>query len=87
MTGFHRSNRVSMPPNPPAFAHWRFSPRPWYRAMCLRSAPAQNARSPAPVSTATHISSSVWKSFQMRESSSLAGGWSAFITSGRSIVT
>ena len=58
-------------------------PAAWY----LRSLPALNARSPAPVTTATQRSGSAAKSSKTRSSSKLAGGWMAFITSGRLMVT
>ena len=53
----------------------------------LRSLPAEKAFSPAPVRIATQQSGSAPKSFHTRSSSSCAGGWSAFITAGRFMVT
>src|SRR5262245_47917125 len=51
------------------------------------SAPAQNARSPAPVSTTTRTSRSPPIAVHMRSSSTSVARSTAFITSGRSIVT
>src|SRR5215813_571405 len=53
----------------------------------LRSNPVEKARSPAPVTTATHASSSAANASQIRAISRLPSRWSAFITSGRLMVT
>ena len=56
-------------------------------AVNLRSLPALNARSPAPVMMATQNSGSATNSSNTASSSKFAGGWSEFITSGRFSVT
>ncbi len=78
ITGFSRSVRDVMPAKP--LRGMRGIP---CIAVHLRSLPAEKAFSPAPVTTATRMSPSSAKSFQQASSSSCAGGWSAFITSGR----
>ena len=70
----------------------RRSPRPASRAGrrspgTFRSLPAENARSPAPVTIATHWPSSAAKSLKISSSSKWASECSAFITSGRFRVT
>ena len=52
----------------------------------LRSKPAQNALSPAPVMTATYESLSSRKSCHAATSSDAVGGSTQFMTSGRLIV-
>ena len=83
ISGLFRSKRAVMPPKPVAGASLRSPPA----AVYLRSLPALNARPPAPVMIATHRSGSAANSSNTLDSSALAGGWRAFITSGRSIVT
>src|SRR6218665_3617877 len=53
----------------------------------FRSAPTQNARSPAPVSTTRRTPSSASSALQMRCNSASVARSIAFITCGRSIVT
>ena len=82
MSGLVRSKRAVRPPKKVRGRVMSF-PAAWY----LRSLPALNARSPAPVTMATQSSGSAAKSSKTRSSSKLAGGWIAFITSGRLMVT
>jgi hypothetical protein len=81
ITGFQRSNREQNPPKPVAGSFGT----PW-AAVHLRSLPEENAFSPAPVMTATQTFESAATSSHAVDSSSMAGGWRAFITSGRLIV-
>ncbi len=82
ITGLNRSCRSVMPPKPPLHFTSKRSPE----AAALRSLPAEKARSPAPVMMATQASSSAAKASKARPSSALAGGCSAFMRSGRSMV-
>ncbi len=72
-----------IPQNPEDGWADRSPPPAWY----FKSLPALNARSPAPVMMATHRSGSFWNSSKTSDSSAFAGGWRAFMTSGRLIVT
>src|SRR5580700_3914270 len=82
ISGLSRSKRCDNPANPVA---GRGPRRP--AACTLRSLPAEKARSPAPVMMPTHSSGSVANSFQIWSNSQCASACSAFITSGRLIVT
>src|SRR5262245_36008114 len=83
ITGFGLSKR-EVSPAKPVRGISGFAPAP---AWNLRSLPALKARSPAPVMIATQRSGSATNSSKTFSSSKFAGGWSAFITSGRFIVT
>src|SRR5271156_5173875 len=80
MIGLVISKRAVMPAKPPLLICGR-SPR--CSAVHLRSLPAENARSPAPVRIATHITRSPAKSSHTWSISRWHGGCSAFMTSGR----
>ena len=82
ISGFQMSSRKTMPPKPP----FGMRGMPCV-AVHLRSLPAEKARSPAPVRMATQVSGSAANSSHTADSSSFAGGWSAFMTSGRLMVT
>src|SRR5690606_28662111 len=82
ISGFSRSKRVDRPANPVGGG---VPLPPW--AVYLRSLPAENALSPAPVSTATHKSSSAAKSSHTRDISLCMGACTALYTSGRFMVT
>ena len=71
---------------PPKFQS-SMTPSPWAGISVFRSAPAEKALFPAPVRIATHRLSSSRNSSQTFSSSWLCAMSSAFIASGRSIVT
>ena len=72
ITGTSSVSRSAMPPKPPGRAAAQYS-RPLRLPVFFRSAPAQKARSPAPVSTTTRTSSRCSMSSQMRFSSASVG--------------
>ncbi len=82
MRGLSRSKRWLSPANPVA---GRGPRRP--AAWTLRSLPAENARSPAPVMIPTQRSGLAANSFHTWSNSQCASLCKAFITSGRLIVT
>src|SRR5204862_1986597 len=82
ISGLSRSKRWLSPANPVA---GRGPRRP--AACTLRSLPAEKARSPAPVMMPTHSSGSAANSFHTASNSQCASLCSAFMTSGRLIVT
>ena len=82
ISGLVRSNREVRPAKPEGGLPI-LPPVAW----CLRSLPAEKARSPAPVTIATHWSGSAAKLSNTSPSSKCAGECSAFITSGRFRVT
>ena len=85
-TGTSRLSRSAMPPNPPGRGAAQYS-RPVLFPALFMSAPAQNARSPAPVSTTARTRSSASIAHQIRSRSCSVAGSTAFIDAGRSSVT
>jgi hypothetical protein len=84
MTGFQISMSRVMPPSPGSL--W-LRPAPGLPNACgiifFRSAPAENAFSPAPVRIATHASGSSRNRIQASISSPCVSGSIAFMASGR----
>ena len=86
ITGTSSVSRSAMPPKPPGRAAAQYS-TPLSPLVFFMSAPAQKARSPVAPSTTTRTSSRDSMSVQMRCSSASVARSTAFITSGRSMVT
>ena len=86
MSGFHVSKRV-IPPKLKSFSSSRFARAVSSGISSLRSAPAQKARSPAPVRMPTQASSSRLNSAQASSISLLVWRSTEFNASGRLIVT
>ena len=78
ISGLSRSKRLVRPAKPDGGLPI-LPPMAW----CLRSLPAEKARSPAPVTMPTHWSGSAAKALNASSSSKCIGEWRAFITSGR----
>ena len=81
--GLFKLNLLVSPANPVSGIPDLSPPEAWY----LRSLPAENALSPAPVIIPTHRSSLFVNSLQTSSNSLCEGGCSEFITSGLFMVT
>ena len=87
MIGFGQSKSRVIRPNGGRASPCTSPPSAVRSAVALRSLPAENARSPAPVRIATQTPGSSRKSSQISASSLCASRCNAFITSGRFSVT
>ena len=85
--GFGQWKSRVIRPNGGRVSPWMSLPLAVRSAVALRSLPAENARSPAPVRIATQTCGSSRKSSQISASSRCASRCSAFMTSGRLSVT